>query len=42
MSSKHYAEEFRIEAGEADHRAALPVAGITARPGVSQHSLYKW
>ena len=42
MSSKRYAEEFKIEAVKQITERRYPVAGVSARLGVSQHSLYKW
>lgn len=40
MSSKRYAEEFKIEAVKQITERHYPVAGVSARLGVSQHSLY--
>jgi transposase len=42
MSSKRYAEEFKVEAVKQITERHYPVAGVSARLGVSQHSLYKW
>ena len=42
MSSKRYAEEFKIEAVKQVTERHYPVAGVSVRLGVSQHSLYKW
>ncbi|MGY0652326.1 transposase [Luteimonas sp. A537] len=40
MSSKRYAEEFRIEAVRQITDRGHPVAEVAARLGVSVHSLY--
>lgn len=42
MSSKRCAEEFKIEAVKQVTERHYPVAGVSVRLGVSQHSLYKW
>lgn len=42
MSSKRYAEEFKIEAVKQITERRYPVAEVSARLGVSQHSLYEW
>ncbi|HEY3325656.1 MAG TPA: transposase, partial [Novimethylophilus sp.] len=42
MSSKRYAEEFKIEAVKQITERRYPVAEVFARLGVSQHSLYEW
>ena len=42
MSSKRYAEEFKIEAVKQITERRHPVAEVSARLGVSQHSLYEW
>lgn len=42
MSSKRYPEEFKIEAVMQITERRYPVAEVSARLGVSQHSLYEW
>ena len=42
MSSKRYAEEFKIEAVKQITERNYPVAEVSARLGVSQDSLYAW
>lgn len=42
MSQKRYPEEFKIEAVRQIVECGHPVAEVSARLGVSQHSLYKW
>ena len=42
MSSKRYPEEFKIEAVKQIIERRYPVAEVSARLGVSQHSLYEW
>lgn len=42
MSSKRYGEEFKMEAVKQITERCYPVAGVSVRLGVSQHSLYKW
>jgi transposase len=42
MSNKRYPEEFKIEAVRQIAERGHPVAEVSARLGVSQHSLYKW
>jgi transposase len=42
MSHKRYAEEFKIEAVKQITERRYPVAEVSARLGVSQHSLYEW
>jgi transposase-like protein len=42
MSQKKYPEEFKIEAVRQVVEKGQPVAEVSARLGVSQHSLYKW
>jgi transposase len=42
MSNKRYAEEFKIEAVKQITDRRHPVAEVSARLGVSQHSMYKW
>jgi hypothetical protein len=42
MSSKRYAEEFKIEAVKQITKQRYPVAEVSSRLGVSQHSLYEW
>jgi len=42
MSQKRYPEEFKIEAVRQIAQRGHPVAEVSARLGVSQHSLYKW
>ena len=42
MSSKRYGEEFKIEAVKQITERRYPVAEVSARLGVSPHSLYKW
>jgi transposase len=42
MSSKRYLEEFKIEAVKQITEGRYPVAEVSARLGVSQHSLYEW
>ena len=41
MSQKRYPEEFKIEAVRQIVERGPPVAEVSARLGVSQHSLYK-
>lgn len=41
MSQKRYPEEFKIEAVRQIVERGHPVAEVSARLGVSQHSLYK-
>lgn len=42
MSSKRYAEEFKIEAVKQITERRYPVSEVSSRLGVSQHSLYEW
>ena len=42
MSSKRYTEEFKIEAVKQVTERGYPVAEVSGRLGVSQHSLYQW
>ncbi len=42
MSSKRYAEEFKIETVKQITERRYPVSEVSARLGVSQHSLYAW
>ena len=42
MNQKRYPEEFKIEAVRQIVERGHPVAEVSARLGVSQHSLYKW
>jgi transposase len=42
MSSKRYADEFKIEAVKQVTERGHAVADVAARLGVSQHSLYEW
>ena len=42
MSRKRYAEEFKIEAVKQVTERSYPVAEVSDRLGVSQHSLYQW
>lgn len=42
MSNKRYPEEFKIEAVRQIFERGYPVAEVSSRLGVSQHSLYKW
>ena len=42
MSSKRYPEEFKIEAVKQITENRYPIAEVSSRLGVSQHSLYKW
>ena len=42
MSNKRYPEEFKIEAVRQIVERGHPVAEVSARLGVSQHSLYQW
>lgn len=42
MNQKRYPEEFKIEAVRQIVERSHPVAEVSARLGVSQHSLYKW
>lgn len=42
MSSKRYPEEFKIEAVKQITENKYPIAEVSSRLGVSQHSLYKW
>ncbi len=42
MSQKRYPEEFKIEAVRQIVERGHAVAEVSERPGVSQHSLYKW
>ena len=42
MSTKRFTEKFKVEAvGQVVHKG-YPVAAVSARLGVSQHSLYQW
>jgi transposase len=40
--TQHYPEEFKIEAVKQITERGHKVAEVSARLGVSQHSLYKW
>lgn len=42
MSSQRYTEEFKIEAVKQISERGYPVAEVSSRLGVSQHSLYVW
>lgn len=42
MSHKRFPEEFKIEAVRQIVERGYPVAEVSARLGVSTHSLYKW
>ena len=42
MSSKRYPEEFKIEAVKQITENRYPIAEVSRRLGVSQHSLYEW
>lgn len=42
MNQKRYPEEFKIEAVRQIAERGHPVAEVSARLGVSTHSLYKW
>ena len=42
MSQKRFPEEFKIEAVRQVIERGYPVAEVSARLGVSTHSLYKW
>jgi transposase len=42
MSNKSYTEEFKIEAVRQIVERGHPVAEVSSRLGVSQHSLYQW
>jgi len=42
MSSKRYAEEFKIEAVKQIAEKRYPIVEVASRLGVSQHSLYQW
>ena len=42
MTNKSYPEEFKIEAVKQITERGHKVAEVSARIGVSQHSLYKW
>jgi transposase len=42
MSNKRYPEEFKIEAVRQIVERGHPVAEVSSRLGVSQHSLYQW
>ena len=42
MSQKRFPEEFKIEAVKQITQRGHAVAEVSARLGVSQHSLYKW
>jgi transposase len=42
MSQKRFPEEFKIEAVKQITLRGHSVAEVSARLGVSQHSLYKW
>ena len=42
MSSKRYTEEFKLEAVKQITERRYPVAEVSVRLGVSQHSLYQW
>lgn len=41
-TNQHYPEEFKIEAVKQITERGHKVAEVSARIGVSQHSLYKW
>ena len=42
MSSKRYADEFKIEAVRQVVDRGFPVAEVAGRLGVSTHSMYEW
>jgi transposase len=42
MSNKRYPEEFKIEAVKQITENKYPIAEVSSRLGVSQHSLYQW
>ncbi|SON96620.1 transposase (fragment) [Xanthomonas citri pv. fuscans] len=42
MSKQRYPEEFKIEAVKQITERGHKVADVSARLGVSQHSLYQW
>lgn len=42
MSKQRYPEEFKIEAAKQITERGHKVADVSARLGVSQHSLYEW
>lgn len=42
MSSQRYTEEFKVEAVKQITERGYPVAEVSSRLGVSQHSLYVW
>ena len=42
MTQKRFPEEFKIEAVKQITQRGHAVAEVSARLGVSQHSLYKW
>jgi len=42
MSTKHYPEEFKIEAIKQVTERGRPVAEVATRLGVSSYSLYQW
>jgi len=42
MTKQPYPEEFKIEAVKQITERGHKVADVSARIGVSQHSLYKW
>ena len=42
MSNKRYPDEFKIEAVKQITERGHGVADVSARIGVSQHSLYQW
>ena len=42
MSNKRYPEEFKIEAVKQVTENKYPIAEVSSRLGVSQHSLYQW
>ncbi len=42
MSSKRYPEEFKIEAVKQITERGYPTSEVSARLGVSKHSLYAW
>lgn len=42
MSSKHYTDEFKIEAVKQVTVRGHAVADVAERLGISQHSLYQW
>ena len=42
MNQKRFPEEFKIEAIRQIVERGHPVAEVSARRGVSTHSLYKW